>query len=314
MERTIVKISNMEFDLTNFKYLHPGGEKIIEKYNNKDISDIFYNTTYHSNIVKISEILEKYIISENNNQPKIENDKIIYKTFEIDLKKGIIGQVIKLNDEEYKEIIKYPITKKVKLFTNNFLDSLTKTNPNIIFIWIPISIMILIYSIIMNNEKDKKIMISIKSIIFAMISYMTGIMIWILSEYIVHRYIFHMSEILLKNKILRIIHFVVHGFHHLIPKDKNRLVFPPWLAVMIFMLAYNVIEYVINYENKYNTYSLMAGFILGYTIYDYSHCKLHQNKNKYDLNYINHIYHHYGNHDKNFGVSTNLYDLLFDTQ
>src|SRR5262245_20499172 len=54
-----------------------------------------------------------------------------------------------------------------------------------------------------------------------------GWLIWTLMEYLLHRFLFHMSAHTPEEKFRS---FMVHGYHHEFPKDKLRLVAPPLMS------------------------------------------------------------------------------------
>lgn len=58
----ILKINEEHYDLTKFIYIHPGGNDIIQKYNNKDATKIF--NRYHKDNKKIKDMLEQYKIKK----------------------------------------------------------------------------------------------------------------------------------------------------------------------------------------------------------------------------------------------------------
>lgn len=77
-------------------------------------------------------------------------------------------------------------------------------------------------------------------------NYFGGILVWSLLEYTLHRYVFHMDT---RNVggFAKIFHFILHGLHHKVPTDPNRLVFPPFPAVLIATTIYQMCFYLFNY-------------------------------------------------------------------
>lgn len=49
--------------------------------------------------------------------------------------------------------------------------------------------------------------------------FILGIIIFSLTEYLIHRFIFHSESILPDSKIVRYLHFILHGIHHMLPVD-----------------------------------------------------------------------------------------------
>lgn len=46
-----------------------------------------------------------------------------------------------------------------------------------------------------------------------------GIFSFSLAEYLIHRFIFHSERYLFDNRLVRYLHFVIHGIHHMLPID-----------------------------------------------------------------------------------------------
>ena len=46
-EKIVIFIDNYKFDITEYANKHPGGKKILEKYNNKDATNAFNNVKGH---------------------------------------------------------------------------------------------------------------------------------------------------------------------------------------------------------------------------------------------------------------------------
>ena len=67
---------------------------------------------------------------------------------------------------------------------------------------------------------------------------MAGVGIWTLTEYWLHRLVFHWEP---DNAFGRRMHFIIHGIHHDHPNDKLRLVMPPAVAIplaALFLFAF----------------------------------------------------------------------------
>lgn len=53
----------------------------------------------------------------------------------------------------------------------------------------------------------------------ALLTAIAGVLLFTLTEYCLHRFIFHAEWHLPENKIVRMGHFFLHGIHHLLPND-----------------------------------------------------------------------------------------------
>jgi len=141
------------------------------------------------------------------------------------------------------------------------------------------------------------------------LGFMVGILGWTLLEYAVHRYIFHFDIRPFSHlSYVRVLHFFLHGLHHLYPNDPLRLVLPP-----IFTLppAY--------FFSLLLPPSVFSGLIFGYVCYDIGHYWMHHVKDcqvwpfstrQWKTLRTHHMAHHYSNPNKGFGVSSPLWDYV----
>ena len=96
-----------------------------------------------------------------------------------------------------------------------------------------------------------------------------GLLIWTLTEYWLHRLVFHWEP---DHPIGSRLHFIIHGVHHDHPNDRLRLVMPP--AVSIPLAALFLCLYTLIFGTP-AAYPIFSGFILGYLGYDYTHYHVH---------------------------------------
>ena len=62
-EKIIIFIDNYKFDVTEYANIHPGGKKILQKYNNKDATKAFNEIRGHYDSYVLS-LLEKFCIGK----------------------------------------------------------------------------------------------------------------------------------------------------------------------------------------------------------------------------------------------------------
>src|SRR5262245_9867099 len=62
-----------------------------------------------------------------------------------------------------------------------------------------------------------------------------GLLIWTLTEYLVHRSLFHLRP---RSRPAQRLVFIVHGIHHETPDDPTRLLMPPAPALVAFSILY----------------------------------------------------------------------------
>lgn len=189
----------------------------------------------------------------------------------------------------------------VRMFENGFLESLSKVHFTVpLIIFVPI-ILYMLYIAIFEFS------ISTLSIIGLIIF---GLFIWTITEYLLHRFIFHWE---LKSKLGARIHFIFHGVHHDYPSDSKRLVMVPSVSIPLAALFYFLFRWIIG-ANAVAPF--FCGFLAGYLFYDMLHYAVHHFnlKSKFWLELKHHhMLHHYSDSKKGFGVSTTFWDLVFRT-
>lgn len=152
-----------------------------------------------------------------------------------------------------------------------------------------------------------------QSKVIALSFWVLGLCIWSLVEYCLHRFLFHLDHYLPDHPVFLTLHFTLHGVHHYLPMDKQRLVLPPTLFIL---LAYPFYRLVFGIFPFYMACSGFAGGTLGYIMYDCTHYFLHhtnmpryfQELKKY------HLEHHYKNYEMGFGVTLKFWDVVFETE
>lgn len=159
-----------------------------------------------------------------------------------------------------------------------------------------------------------------------------GLLVWSLTEYVVHRFVFHTKleeEEKVRERISRLgpeeaalpaitgwrqkQYWLSHGVHHDFPNDSRRLVMPPALSIPLAILFYYAFKTLVGANQ---TPPLFAGFVLAYLIYDTTHYATHhwRLRGKLALRLKKgHMRHHYADAAKDFGVSSRLWDVVFAT-
>lgn len=138
-----------------------------------------------------------------------------------------------------------------------------------------------------------------------------GLLTWTLTEYLLHRFVFHYEPTTTIGKRL---HFLMHGVHHDYPNDSLRLVMPPVISVPLALLFYALFHFLLG-----ATYlpPFFAGFIVGYLCYDMIHYATHHATMKTTPLGLwlkqHHMRHHYQADTLYYGVSTPLWDYVFGT-
>jgi sterol desaturase/sphingolipid hydroxylase (fatty acid hydroxylase superfamily) len=137
-----------------------------------------------------------------------------------------------------------------------------------------------------------------------------GLLGWSLTEYLLHRFVFHFEP---DTRWGRQLHFVIHGVHHDFPHDPMRLVMPPAASLPLALLFF--IGFRAGLGPDWSL-AAFAGFLLGYLIYDMTHFHLHHHRSKNRLSLLlrrYHYRHHFQQSDRGYGVTSPLWDRVFQT-
>jgi sterol desaturase/sphingolipid hydroxylase (fatty acid hydroxylase superfamily) len=137
-----------------------------------------------------------------------------------------------------------------------------------------------------------------------------GYVFWTLTEYWLHRIVFHFEP---EHGIGARLHWIIHGVHHDHPNDPLRLVMPPSVSVplsTLFVLGF----YAVLGTPAYLPFG--AGFLMGYLGYDMLHYHVHHHSPRTALGRTLrelHMRHHFQNHEGGYGVSAPFWDYVFGT-
>ena len=137
-----------------------------------------------------------------------------------------------------------------------------------------------------------------------------GYGLWTLTEYWLHRIVFHFEP---EDGLGAKLHWLIHGVHHEHPNDPNRLVMPPTASIplaAIFVVLYRVLF------GAPAWLAVSAGFLLGYVVYDTMHWYLHhripRSRVGRRLREL-HLRHHFQDDTRGFGISAPYWDRVFRT-
>lgn len=138
----------------------------------------------------------------------------------------------------------------------------------------------------------------------------TGVLAWTLVEYLLHRHVFHRVPTGPRGKLL---FFMIHGYHHRFPRDRMRLVAPPFMLVPIALALGGLCHLFFGAEGWAQ---VLAGIAAGYVAYDLIHYYTHHARPTHRAGKWlrrNHMRHHFQDRDSRFGISSPLWDLLLGT-
>jgi len=137
-----------------------------------------------------------------------------------------------------------------------------------------------------------------------------GLFAWTLTEYVLHRFVFHWTP---PGRLGARLHFIFHGVHHDYPNDRLRLVMPPAVSIPLAVLFFGLYRLLLGVPI---VYPFFAGFLLGYLCYDMTHYAVHHLHWKHPFWQRikqHHMLHHFQQPDRGFGVSSPLWDIIFQT-
>ena len=140
--------------------------------------------------------------------------------------------------------------------------------------------------------------------------FLAGLLVWTITEYFLHRFIFHYHP---SSAIGKQIHFIFHGVHHDYPRDKKRLVMPPSASIPLASLFYFLFSFLLPQPLLF---AFFPGFLLGYLVYDMMHYAMHHHNFKHPLLKKikqHHMLHHYQDPTKGYGVSSSLWDIILQS-
>ena len=185
------------------------------------------------------------------------------------------------------------------MFRSGLLDRFTRVHPAVpVVIYLPV-ILILFVTGIERLELLTAIVLAIG-----------GYAVWTLTEYWLHRLVFHWRP---KFRGGDRLHFMIHGVHHDHPNDPMRLVMPPSASIPLAIVFYALFWLVLGADNAT---AFGAGFLAGYLAYDMVHFAVHHYRPKSrvgrKLREL-HMRHHFQDHERGFGVSAPYWDHVFGT-
>lgn len=187
-----------------------------------------------------------------------------------------------------------------KLFNNPILEKLSRTH-----ISVPLTVFAL-YSISLLYWNVTHTTLTASTTIGM---FFLGFISFTFVEYLVHRYVYHLST---HTEWRKKFQYNAHGVHHEFPKDKDRLAMPPLLSITVATILLLLFRLAMGDF----AFAFLPGFLVGYAYYLSVHYMVHiyqPPKNFLRFLWVNHSIHHYKDGDIVFGVSSPLWDYVFGT-
>ncbi len=197
----------------------------------------------------------------------------------------------------------------IRLFKSNFMEFFSHISPiTVTVIWLPVAIYFLVSAILKAAPGVFPFYIPA--------GFVLGLFLWTLAEYTLHRFVFHFPA---KGEKAERFIFLFHGIHHAQPQCKTRLVMPPIVSIPLAALFYGIFYLIFSVllQTPQWIAPVFSAFIFGYLVYDLTHYATHHfpmrsGYAKFIKRY--HMQHHYKTPNKRFGVSSPIWDLVFNTK
>src|SRR5215210_7207133 len=188
-----------------------------------------------------------------------------------------------------------------RMFDSDLLDKLSRVHPAVpVIIYVP-EIAVLLWLAVDAGGASALGLVGL---------FLGGYLLWTLSEYWIHRVIFHFEP---EEGFGARLHWIIHGVHHDHPNDPLRLVMPPSVSVplsSLFLLAFLAVL------GLPAAFCFGAGFLAGYLIYDMTHYYLHHGRPRTRFGrWLRelHMRHNFQDDERGFGISAPYWDRVFGT-
>lgn len=137
-----------------------------------------------------------------------------------------------------------------------------------------------------------------------------GLLGWSLFEYAAHRYLFHWET---ESSPTKQIVFVIHGNHHVQPRDLLRNLMPPIVSVPVGLVIWVLLYAIVGSAGTW----ILLGFMTGYAAYDLTHYACHQWPMRSRLGRLlkrHHMRHHFTDNEGNFAITAVFWDRVFGSR
>eukprot|EP00163_Fabomonas_tropica_P002232 TRINITY_DN11679_c0_g1_i1.p1 TRINITY_DN11679_c0_g1~~TRINITY_DN11679_c0_g1_i1.p1 ORF type:complete len:338 (-),score=43.04 TRINITY_DN11679_c0_g1_i1:140-1153(-) len=306
-----VIIDGKVYNITTFIDDHPGGD-VLEEYLGGDASEVMRDGSLHSHSDAAYELLVSYLIgvvpdlvardgAVDLDTPKVtpEAQALFDK---IDYTRGLAWQAPMLG-KYYDQWVHTPLppSMQIRYFDSDFFEYFSKMKWYFVPIfWLPVVLCCLWFGYQGGVQRGQ-----------GAVHFAIGLAIWCVAEYVLHKYVFHMAP---RSRPLIWFHFMLHGSHHLAPMDKQRLVFPIIPAIITSGLIGAMMK---PFFTPPASYLAFAGVLTGYIVYDLTHYYVHHGYPVFEFMKrlkTHHLHHHYKNQQMNFGISSPILDVVFQTK
>ncbi|KAI0065255.1 fatty acid-2 hydroxylase [Artomyces pyxidatus] len=334
------------FDVTKFLPDHPGGEEFLLKFAGQDVEEAMKDVEEHEHSDSAYAVLEEFLIGRiGAGESVVSDDWVADDDFHpentdtaadfeknqfLDLTQPLLKQMWYANFSKayYLQQVHQPrhLNDSARMFGPSYLEVFTKTSWYVVpIIWLPIATYLGLRSVFqfsgiplpsikVNPSLPVQFLLSLPNDAFVKtaLCFLFGNLVWTILEYGFHRFLFHVDYYLPDTPLFLTLHFTMHGIHHYLPMDRLRLVMPP---VLFFILSFPMTRLAHFLFPPAVANGTISGAFAFYVLYDMMHYAMHHTKlpaylreqKKY------HLAHHYKNFDLGFGVTSKIWDVVFNT-
>src|SRR5215217_1578713 len=186
-----------------------------------------------------------------------------------------------------------------RMFESDLLDRLSRVHP-----LVPVLIFLPVITVLAGTAGER--MGALETVAWIA----GGYVFWTLTEYWLHRIVFHFEP---EEGFGARLHWIMHGVHHDHPNDPMRLVMPPSVSVPLSSAFVAVFAVVLGSAAGFG---FGAGFLAGYLAYDMLHYHLHHGQPHTAVGRLLrelHMRHHFQDDSRGFGISAPFWDHVFRT-
>ena len=186
-----------------------------------------------------------------------------------------------------------------RMFESELLDRLSRVHPSV-----PVILFVPAIAILFALGQRATPPLEVMALVLG------GYVFWTLTEYWLHRLVFHFEP---EKGIGARLHWIIHGVHHDHPNDPMRLVMPPSVSVPLAAVFYGAFVLVMG---PGAAQLFAAGFLGGYLAYDMTHYHVHHHSPRTRAGKVLrelHMRHHFQDDTRGFGVSAPFWDYVFGT-
>ncbi|WP_081847714.1 sterol desaturase family protein [Parasaccharibacter apium] len=213
------------------------------------------------------------------------------------------SRLIKTADPTQPAVPQHKISGKVapvRIFQKDWMEALTLISFKTFLIFCSVFEGIVFLITLRNNTNS----------LYTLLYTIAGIPIWLVTEYVLHRFVFHFRS---NNKKIQRLIYIFHGNHHIQPNHPYRTLMPIIVTLPVGLLIWFLFSLSLGLGRGS---ALFLGFYAGYTFYDCMHFATHNFRMKrfpLSLWKKHHLFHHYRTEEHNYSISFPWLDRLFRT-